>query len=52
MLESLTKTDLYLSMIINGVFTGFAVAIGSYLANKHFIERIKRLMKKINEKLN
>jgi len=42
--EILTKTDIYMGLIINGIFTGFAVAIGNYMANKHFIDGIKKMI--------
>ena len=45
---TLTKTDLYLSVIINGIVTGFSVAIGTYLAQKHFIDGIKNVLEKLN----
>ena len=41
--ESLTKTDVYIGLILNGIMTGFAVAIGNYLDKKHFIDGLRKL---------
>jgi len=40
---TLTTTDYYLGMIIGGITTGFGVAIGTYIAQKHFLEGLKKL---------
>ena len=45
-IEILTKTDLWIGMGINGIVTGFSVAIGTYLAQKHFLGLIKKLFRK------
>jgi len=36
-LLGISKIDVYLLIIVNGIFTGLSVSIGSYLANTHFI---------------
>ena len=33
--------------VINGIFGGFANAVGVYYANKHFIEGMKKIVSKI-----
>ena len=45
------KIDLYWGIILNGIITGFSVAIGSYLANAHIIERVKKLNKKFRKEI-
>ena len=45
--ESLSKADLWIGLAINGIITGFAVAIGNYLAQKHFIERLRKLLRAV-----
>lgn len=37
------KWDLYLGMSIAGIFTGLGSALGTYLANKHIIERMEKI---------
>ena len=44
------RFDLYLGMAITGIFSGLGTAIGSYLANKHIIEKLNKLSAKINGK--
>jgi hypothetical protein len=47
MIEQLTKYDIYIAMGINGLITGFSVAIGNYLAQKHAIKGTKKIIRKI-----
>jgi hypothetical protein len=39
-------TDALIQIMVNGVFTGFSVAIGSYFANKHILERLEKAIKR------
>jgi len=41
------NVQFYWGMIIQGVITGFSVAIGSYLANNHLIKKAGRIKKRI-----
>jgi hypothetical protein len=34
-------------IIMNAMFTGFGVAIGTYLANNHFLKKLEKLVKKM-----
>lgn len=38
--------QLYFGMSLAGIFTGLGSAIGTYLAQKHFITTIEKLKKK------
>jgi len=46
-LLGISKIDVYLLIIVNGIFTGLGVSIGSYLANTHFIGGMQKLHKKV-----
>lgn len=35
-------------ILLNGIITGFAVAIGSYLANRGLLEKMRKLANRIN----
>ena len=48
-LGNLSSFNVYLALALNGIFTGLGVAIGSYLANKHIIERGQKIVKKIKK---
>ena len=48
----ITGFQLYIGMGIAGIFTGLGSAIGNYLANKHIIENVGKLKKKIMGKQN
>lgn len=35
----------YWAIAVNGIFTGLGVALGTYIANAHIIERVKQIRK-------
>lgn len=37
----------YVALALNGIFTGLGSALGSYFANKHIIDKIKKLSKRV-----
>lgn len=37
----LTLIDTIFLVLANGIMTGFAVAIGNYIANRHIIKKVK-----------
>lgn len=39
--------SVYLALALNGLFTGIGSAIGAYLANKHVIERSKKIIEEL-----
>lgn len=41
-----------IQILINGIFTGAGVAIGTYYATRLVIKKIETLEQKINEKIN
>jgi uncharacterized protein YneF (UPF0154 family) len=41
------KMDSFLQILLNAIFTGFGVAIGSYIAQKHLIEKMEKLVKEV-----
>ncbi len=47
MIESISKVDVYMGLAISGLFSGLGAALGSYFANKHVIERGRRIVKRI-----
>lgn len=40
----------YIQLVMNAVFTGLGVAIGTYFAQKHFITKFERLMRLLKPK--
>ena len=34
-------------IIMNAMFTGFGVAIGTYLANSYFLKKLEKIIKKM-----
>ena len=46
----ITQYTFYFGLILTGLFTGLGSAIGNYFANKHLIERVEKLNKKIKRK--
>lgn len=44
----ITNFQLYIGMMIAGIFTGLGSALGSYLANRGIITQFKKLIKKKN----
>jgi hypothetical protein len=49
MIINTNSFDIYLVVIVNGIFTGFSVAIGSWIANAHIINNSKKFKKKIRK---
>lgn len=49
-IDSLTKLDIYFALALNGVFTGLGTAVGSYFANRHVIEKSRKLIRRIKRK--
>jgi hypothetical protein len=47
----ITTFQLYLGMMIAGIFTGLGSALGNYLANKHIIDMVSKLKKKLTTNL-
>jgi hypothetical protein len=43
--------NVYIVIIINGIFTGLGVALGTYFANNHIVKKMELLFKKIKKKL-
>lgn len=43
--------NVYIAIIINGIFTGLGVALGTYFANNHIVKKTELLIKKIKNKL-
>jgi hypothetical protein len=41
-------TDI-IDLIVNAIMTGFGVAVGSYLANNHFLKKLEKVMEKITK---
>jgi hypothetical protein len=41
----------YVQIAMNGLFTGIGVAIGTYLANKHFIEKMEKGINNIKDRI-
>jgi len=44
--------ELYIGMTIAGLFTGLGSAVGNYLAQKHLVNSLEKVVKKINGKTN
>mgnify|MGYP007017462532 CR=1 FL=1 len=44
--------EFYIGMSIAGIFTGLGSAIGTYLAQKHFIHQIEKVKKKLKKRRN
>lgn len=49
-LEQLSKVDIYIGLMLNGLFTGLGAAIGTYLANHHIIDKSKSMLNRIRRK--
>jgi hypothetical protein len=49
-LENISAMQVYIALAINGIFTGLGVAIGTYLAQKYFIERPKKFAERIRNR--
>ena len=47
MFESISRIDVYVGIALNGVFAGLGASLGSYLANKHLIERSKKIIRRL-----
>ena len=45
------RFDIYLGLIINGLFTGLGFALGTYFVNKKLIKKIDMIEKKLKVKL-
>jgi len=50
MVNYITTFQLYLGMVIAGIFTGLGSALGGYLTNIHIVGNINKLKKLINKK--
>lgn len=48
MFESISRLDVYIGLSLNGLFSGLGAAVGSWIANKHVIERTNRIVRKIS----
>jgi len=44
--------DMLTNATLMGIFTGFGVAIGSYLANKHLITTVERILENMKSLVN
>lgn len=40
----------FLEIVVNSIFTGIGVTIGTYLGNRAILKRVEKIMKKINNK--
>ena len=49
-LSDFTNWQVYIALVINAVFTGIGVAVGTSLAQTHIIEKMKKLKTKIKDK--
>ena len=43
----LDNFNVYFGIVINAIFTGLGVAIGTYLANNHIIKHGKKMFKRV-----
>jgi hypothetical protein len=50
LLNNVSKVDVYMLIILNGIFTGLGVSIGAYFANNHLIKKVEKLHKRIKRK--
>ena len=44
--------QLYIGMVISGLFTGIGVAFGTYLVNKYFVKKTEKIMKNLERKIH
>jgi hypothetical protein len=51
MLENLSALDVYFVLAINGIFTGIGVAVGTYIAQRHIIDKSQKIADKIKVKV-
>ena len=42
-----SEINIYVGMVIAGLFTGMGNAIGTYLSNKHLLKKIEALEEKL-----
>ena len=42
----------YVQILLNAFFVGLGSAFGSYLANKHLIDKLEKSLKKVNKVLS
>ena len=47
----LDNFNIYFGVVVNALFTGIGVALGSYIANSHVIKNITKLKKKIKKNI-
>jgi len=45
----LDNFNIYFGIVINAIFTGLGVAIGTYLADNHIIKRGKKIIKRFKK---
>lgn len=50
-LENLSAMDVYVALAFNGIFTGIGVAIGTYIAQRHMIDKSQQLLDKLKNKI-
>ena len=43
--------DSVLTIVMNAMFTGIGVAVGTYMANRYIFRNLERIEKKLNDKL-
>ena len=49
--NGINPINLYIGMAISGVFTGIGVAVGTYIAEKYILNKTKKLIKALEEKM-
>lgn len=49
MIIDINSFNIYLLLILNGIFTGLGVAIGTYFAQSHIIKKGEALVKHIRK---
>lgn len=51
MIVNFEPFSIYIALAVNGIFTGLGCALGNYMANKHIIDGVKNLKKRIKKKV-
>lgn len=46
MILDISKLDVYIVIIINAIFTGLGTALGTYIAQNHLIESMRKIFRR------
>ena len=50
-LGGISPLNLYIGLAISGIFTGIGVAVGTYIAEKYILNKTKKLIKALEDKI-